>query len=290
MAAPFRPPTRAQRVAAAGPLDGLSPRERRAFEPDDAFEPLPPPGPADWLANHPERGQTFEQFQASRPNRPGARRNVLYLQQLGEFGDHAPSPDLLRRFAAAFFGLEVRLLDPASTSGITSRPNPWTGQTQLLASDLLVFLKRRLPSDAFALVGITMTDLYPEASWNFVFGQASLRDRVGVYSFARYTAADSRLVLRRSVKVLAHETGHMFGIEHCVWYHCLMNGSNHLAEADARPLHLCPADLRKLTWSTGSDVVVRYRKLRDFYRAVGFDDEVRWLERRIGWIEMDRGS
>lgn len=32
----------------------------------------------------------------------------------------------------------------------------------------------------------------------------------------------------------------------CIWYRCLMNGSNHLGEADARPLHLCPVDLRKL--------------------------------------------
>jgi len=94
-----------------------------------------------------------------------------------------------------------------------------------------------------------MTDLYPEPSWNFVFGQASLRERVGVYSFARYDSAfygEARdrdyetLLLRRSCKVLAHETGHMFGLAHCIYFNCLMNGSNHLAESDRRPLHLCP--------------------------------------------------
>jgi len=31
-----------------------------------------------------------------------------------------------------------------------------------------------------------MTDLYPESGWKFVCGQASLRDGVGVYRFARY--------------------------------------------------------------------------------------------------------
>jgi archaemetzincin len=75
-------------------------------------------------------------------------------------------------------------------------------------------------------------------------------------SCGQAATADSRkLVLRRSCKVLAHESGHMFGIEHCVWYQCLMNGSSHLAEADARPLHLCLVDLRKLQWSIGFDVV-----------------------------------
>mgnify|MGYP000107882883 CR=1 FL=1 len=36
---------------------------------------------------------------------------------------------------------------------------------------------------------VTMTDLYPSEDWNFVFGQASLRNRVGAYSFARYDPA-----------------------------------------------------------------------------------------------------
>jgi archaemetzincin len=155
---------------------------------------------------------------------------------------------------------------------VASRRNPSTGQLQLLTSDLLDLLRNRLPGDAFALLGITMIDLYPDPHWNFVFGQASLSDRVGVYNFARYDpkfygeapAGDTRgLMLRRSCKVLAHETGHIFGIEHCIWYRCVMNGSNHLAEADARPPHLCPVDLRKLQWSVGGfDVVSRYRQLR----------------------------
>jgi archaemetzincin len=76
----------------------------------------------------------------------------------------------------------------------------------------------------------------------------------------------------------------MFGIEHCVWFRCLMNGSNHLAESDARPLHLCPVDLRKLQWSTGFDVVKRYRRLLDFHRQEGFEDEAQWLDKRLRFI------
>jgi archaemetzincin len=30
------------------------------------------------------------------------------------------------------------------------------------------------------------------------------------------------------MKVLTHETGHLFGLAHCVYFHCVMNGSNHL--------------------------------------------------------------
>jgi archaemetzincin len=234
------------------------------------------------------------------PNRPDNHRGKLYLQPLGTFNESdAPPLDLLRRFTAAFFMMEVVVLPPADLAQdhITSRRNPWTGQSQLLTGDILNALTARLPKDGFVLLGITMMDLYPDPSWNFVFGQASPRDRVGVYSFARYDprfygaapTADSRqLMLRRSCKVLAHEMCHMFGIEHCVWFRCLMNGSNHLAESDARPLHLCPVDLRKLQWSIGFDVVERYQRLLSFYREEGFEDEAQWLEKRLRFIAPHR--
>lgn len=207
--------------------------------------------------------------------------------------------------------LEVKVLPPMglAESRITTRRNQYTGQTQLLTADILALLRKKLPDDAYALLGITMVDLYPEESWNFVFGQASLRHRVGVYSFARYdprfygerapprsedppgprrsgglTPDEQKLMLRRSCKVLAHETAHMFGIQHCIHFRCLMNGSNHLAESDARPLHLCPVDLRKLHHSVGFDVIERYRRLHDFCEKIGFENEEVWLEDRLEYL------
>ncbi len=299
----YTAPTPAQRLAAIGPTVGLPEALRRALEPRDDFQPIPEPGPSDWLANHPEAGQTFEQFVHFCPNRPDRHRRKIYLQPLGSFDEaEGASLDQMHRFTAAFFMMEVALLPPSGQAQqhITSRRNPNTGQIQLLTSDILNLLVTQVPEGAFALLGITMTDLYPDPSWNFVFGQASPRDHVGVYSFARYdprfygevlSAGSRKLMLRRSCKVLAHEAGHMFGIHHCVWYRCLMNGSNHLAEADARPLHLCPVDLRKLQWSIGFDVAERYRRLSEFQRQTGFEDEARWLDKRVRFIAPpDRDS
>ena len=45
-----------------------------------------------------------------------------------------------------------------------------------LIGQILTFLKKKKPEDAFCVVGITMIDLYPRDSWNFVFGQASLTE------------------------------------------------------------------------------------------------------------------
>jgi archaemetzincin len=300
VAVQFKPPGQQERLAAIGDTGNLPDVLRRAFAPGEDFEAIPQPGPHDWLANHPEEGQTFDQFVHSKPNRPDRKRNKLYLLPLGEFAkDRSPPLDQLREFAAAFFMMDVEILPTLDLgqSHIASRRNQYTGQTQLLTGDILTLLRRKLPDDAFALLGITMVDLYPEESWNFVFGQASLRERVGVYSFARYDphfygekSNDDyqQLMLRRSCKVLAHETAHMFGIRHCIYFRCLMNGSNHLAESDARPLRLCPVDLRKLHHSIGFDVIERYRRLRGFCQQASFADEARWLTGRLERIGTAR--
>jgi archaemetzincin len=197
--------------------------------------------------------------------------------------------------------MELKVLAPVTISAgrFTSRTNSMTGRRQVLTTDVLHWLKGKLPGDGFCLLAITMEDLYPEASWNFVFGQASLDERVGVYSFARYNPTFygepqgedyPALLLQRSIKVLTHETGHMFGLTHCVYFNCVMNGSNHLQESDRRPLHLCPVCLRKLQFSVGFDVVKRYATLAQFDRQAGLEDEAAWLDRRLEKIRHSAGN
>ncbi|XP_011817950.1 PREDICTED: archaemetzincin-2 isoform X3 [Colobus angolensis palliatus] len=219
-----------------------------AFQPaSDLFGPITLHSPSDWITSHPEAPQDFEQF-FSDPYRktPSPDKRSIYIQSIG---------------------------------------------------DILKFLKKKKPEDAFCVVGITMIDLYPRDSWNFVFGQASLTDGVGIFSFARYgsdfysmryegkvkklkktSSSDysifnnycipeiTSVLLLRSCKTLTHEIGHIFGLRHCQWLACLMQGSNHLEEADQRPLNLCPICLRKLQCAIGFNIVERYKAL------------VRWID------------
>ena len=291
--ADFEPPGPAERLAAIGSVVGLPKAQKQAFSPGRHFEPITKPGPSDWLTAHPERGQTYGRFLRSRANRPGKGRNVIYLLPIGAFSkERAPSLERLKEYAAGFFAMKIVVLPtaPLDQIRVTTRINPHTRKRQMLSTDVLELLKKRIPDDAFCLLAITMEDLYPEPSWNFVFGQASLRERVGVFSFVRYhpsfyggDAGDgvTELVLKRSCKILAHETGHMFGIWHCVHFNCTMNGSNHLAESDSRPMHLCPVCLRKLHSSIRFDVVDRYKKLQTFYSGAGFTTEAKWVAGRL---------
>jgi archaemetzincin len=297
----FVPPTQEEALNAIGNTSGVGALLRRALDPGTDFTPMPAPERGDWLAEHPEAGQTFDEFLRTRIHRPDGVRNKIYLQPLGLFqGDRSPSLRTLKSYAAAYFAMDVEALPPINLTGLhlTTRINPFTRNTQILTRDIMALLEKGLAGDAFCLLGITMEDLYPDPSWNFVFGQASLRDRVGVFSFARYDPAfygereehHERLLLRRSCKVLAHEIGHMFSMQHCIFFECAMNGSNHLRESDERPMALCPVCLRKLQSSIGFDLVDRYRRLYALYHDLGFEHEASWVRNRLKRIVRDENS
>ena len=297
----FEPPSAEVRAAAVGDLRTLPRLLQRAVAPDGfGFQPIPMPEGSDWLNAHDEPGQTFLQFTASLPNRPTPARRVIYLQPLGEFAPGASPPlEQLNAFTAAYFSMEVKALPAISLEQARLTTRIHHGKEQILAPAVLGFLKKRLPPDAFCMLAITMTDLYPEPSWNFVFGMASLQERVGVFSFARYDPAaggktrdkeHEALIMERSCKVLAHETAHMFGLAHCIYYRCLMNGSNHLEETDRQPLHLCPVCLRKLQWSTGFNVLERYTKLARIARGAGLRTTAQFLDAQIETLKEGEGS
>jgi archaemetzincin len=297
----FRPTEQNEVLHLIGRTEGLPIALKKALTPGDDFAPIPAPKPGYWLAEHHEPGQTFEDFVKVDPIKPDKLRDKIYLQPLDDFSKgRSPQIETLAEYAAAYFGMDVRIVPPLQTNraNITTRVNPYSGNRQLLTTDILELLVRRMPSDAFCMMAITMEDLYPHPSWNFVFGQASAQDRVGVFSFARYDPAFygeergenyQELLLRRSCKVLVHETAHMFSLAHCIFFNCVMNGSNHLQESDVRPMHLCPVCLRKLQFGIGLDVVDRYRKLCIFYETVGFAHEARWVSNRLKRI-LDDGD
>jgi archaemetzincin len=292
----FKPPTDSERLQAIGSTNGLSETLRKALEPGKQFEPITIPKPGDWLAEHQETGQGFDGFVGSRSNRPDENHNKIYLQPLGQFlNGQVPLVETLGEYAGVFFAMEVKVRTPLTfdESNVTTRINQYTKKRQILTGDVLAILRRNLPSDAFCVLAVTMEDLYPKPSWNFVFGQALLRGRVGVYSFARYdpvfyglkrSKEYEKILLQRSCRVLTHEAAHMFGLQHCIYFKCVLNGSNHLQESDSRPLHLCPVCLRKLQYSIGFDVVTRYRNLLHFYQKAGLDDEAKWVTKRLEWI------
>lgn len=232
------------------------------------------PGPNDWLANYEEDGQSFEEYLTSSPIRPTTKRNKLYVLPLGTFNSRAS--EIITdsaTFMGLYFQIPVVMLKTKSLDQVpdyAQRVNPNSGDEQLLSTWVLEdFLKPQLPDDALALIAFTSIDLWPGEGWNYVFGQASLRGRVGVWSIARNGDPNKdeksyALCLTRTLKTATHETGHMLSIAHCTAWNCNMAGANSLEESDRIPLYLCPECVAKVCWSTRSDLGKRYAELLSF--------------------------
>jgi archaemetzincin len=250
------------------------------------------PEPGDWLAEHREHGQTFREFQRASTLRPTAERRTIVLQPLGAFtAEQRAVLVTLQQATALYFGLPVEVAEgkPLPARGRRVRQRAGAPLVQYLTSEILDSFSRSTPDHAIAYLGVTFQDLYPEASWNFVFGEAELSARVGVYSLLRFTpefnheandeAARHRFT-RRAIQLLAHEAGHIFGIQHCTAFECVMNGSNSLSESDRAPLEPCHECLHKLAFALRLRPLQRYAELGRFYEEHGLSEDARWTRER----------
>jgi archaemetzincin len=249
---------------------------------------LPDPRPGDWLAEHREPGQTFAEYINSRPVQKTNKLLTIYLCLIGDFTE--PQRRILKLtqdYLALFFDCQVKVNRQIALTTIPARAkrtHPTWGDRQLLTSYILHdVLEPERPADALAYLALTASDLWPGRGWNFVFGEASLRERVGVWSIYRNGDPESEfpLCLRRTLGTASHETGHILGMRHCIAYSCLMNGSNHQEESDRTPMYLCPVCLRKLCWNLRVEPIPYLRSLQEFCSQNGLDTEALWNKKAI---------
>jgi len=261
------------------------------------FPDLPPAGPCDWFGNgqpgeDERRGQPLKRFLQPGPHRsfPTTRCKRIYLQPLGDVSG-APDAKVLRDLMQRWFLLECVVLPApkkAELAGITRNPDGCGYGPQLECPSAAALLHAIKPKDSFIVLGYTMEDICDtNKGFQFLFGQAHLDLGCGLFSFARYTDdvhRDSPRFLRRCGMVLCHEALHLFGVRHCVYASCVMNGSNHLDESEARPFALCPVDLRKLQLTLDQaktdgkaslpvDLASRERALGAFFEAHGLAED-----------------
>lgn len=250
--------------------------------------------PGSWLSQFREFGQTFEQYRAEGPNQPEDDA-PLVLTALGDFrvrGDEARAlVDPVREFLSIYYQRPVQSGAPQPLP-----PAAWDGDRgasgQYDAEAVLDSLKGSCPDGTAACLSVTDEDLYVN-TLQYVFGLGHFHRRVGVFSMYRLwepvvdPSSGSRVEatppepLRRALKVAVHEMGHEFTVAHCVHYrHCVMAGTNSLAESDAGSLMLCPLDHRKLHWNLRFDDRKRFRELAEFGVRHGLHAEARY------WAEM----
>lgn len=240
---------------------------------------MPPLQSGDWLAQHPETGQSLPEYIYIKPVSPNDSQRVIYLQPIGNF--KADQDSIVRataEYLQLFFHLKTRILPVISDSLIpsASRRTREDGSEQLHTRYILdSILQPNIPADAIVVMAVTAKDLYPKDSWNYVFGEAYTKKRTGVSSLHRYyeDGKDNTLCLKRFIKTSSHEISHMFSLLHCTHAVCAMNGTNHLIEADSKPNRLCSVCLSKLYWNLEFNNTERLSALKDFFKKHGLESD-----------------
>jgi archaemetzincin len=252
---------------------------------EKGFERMKPPVEGEWLFRFPEKGQTFDEYLEDKPNKSAPGHNTIYLRPLGPLSPRSKAAlAAVASFTRAFFQVETKVLpeEPIFADALVKNRRE---NDQYDCSKITDHLAQERPEDALIYAGIADQDLF-SGDLNFVFGVGSFHQRVGVYSFVRFAEPSDPLgrieknYRRRAFQLVAHELGHMFTLNHCIFYMCEQNGSLSLYESDHAPSHACPVCLKKLQWNVGFDVKKRYADLAAVYKTEGLDDDARFCEER----------
>lgn len=255
---------------------------------------LTKPAYGDWLFSHKENGQTFEQYEKSKHIVPTKESNIIYIRPVGNFTDlQKKQIELLNEYLEIYFQLKTKTLEPVSNNAVpkTARRMLYESHEQLLAGYLLdSILKKEKPLNRIALMGLSELDLYPKPEWNYVFGLASYRDKVGVSSIYRLqdgelTTENFNLCLSRLLKISSHEIGHMFGLHHCTNANCVMNGTNSMSETDKHFIRLCSVCQEKLNSCIKYDNKKRLTDLEKYFKRNNLTEEYELMQKDITVIQ-----
>ena len=272
------------------------------------YKPIPPPGPNDWLMNHKEYGQTFNEYKnfgfheiqaikGKMGNKNLIKKEVIYIAPLNyninPLFDENFITSIIVFCQSYFHDMQFRKLNIEINHKNVEYRKYEDGSYQINACTLIEKIYKKMPEDAYCLIGITDVDIYNDVrvikprEWiyypppyknNFCYELNSYKYWVSLCSIARFDpmfskdsppsseeekAASFFKLLKRSIKMVVKNISHMFGLKNCIFFSCVMNGFGSMKEFDSRPVEICPCCLRKIF----TNIVRKYHRLDDGKRV-----------------------
>lgn len=282
------PPPQPWQVA-LGELDDLDPAQRRWLLDGDGHEPASERALA-IMHRHGERSRSVGEHLAMRPNHLDDRRHALVLQPIGsfpfdvvegyDFVGLVRSPPLtdLADVLNAMFGMQIEI--PGAQTFVAA-DHPSRVRDGLLQYDAMAWLERLgrdVPDHAYGMLALVNVDLFAWVEQQYAFGWTLHHERRGIASFARLDPSFvggrrpddlDGAILRRSLRLVAHECAHLFGLTHCTFFRCLLGPVDDLSDLDALALRPCPVCQCKLLRTAGIDPVAAGAATDDAFARLG---------------------
>jgi len=256
-------PNKYEIQCAIGSFGGEKFKTKKALEKiDEYWVHKTHPKAGDWLWEQNEQGQCYPQFTGNKNAVLSSGKNVIYIVPIKRKENSVINKKLLQDYKkmikAFYYGVKVQILKNVYVEDlVTNEKLEWSeNEEQFNSKKFLSWINVKygyLKKNYIGIISIIDEDLFCD-ELNYVFGLACPMTQVGISSVVRYTAKfteeefDYNTFLMRTLKTTLHEIGHMFGLLHCIYYECNMNGSNNLEKSDIRPIYFCPVCYRKLSY------------------------------------------
>jgi len=269
------------------------------------YEEIPLPQKGDWLWDHKETGQSYKSLITGITNQPSFSHNTIYIKNLdegmeGSFLTKEIIEHLRTLLEIYYVAPKVKIISDNYNFDTLKIPNRENYYLQYHAGKTIEILSKLIPKDGLLIIGFTAFDIYPRDEWNFVFGLADKMSGCGVFSLCRYydeifsSNLDKekgfliRTVTKLAGKIMNHEVGHLFGLNHCIYFKCVMNGSNHMQENLTKPFDFCPVCLRKIWGNLKFDLVERFIQIPKCLEKIDnqlYKEEIDWYNKRYSSIK-----
>lgn len=241
------------------------------------FGPMDEQLRGDWTSTkdgQTEKPESFDEFLER------DRRHITEGQSLGIFFiGNLPeliSRDELRGFVQAYFSLQVVFLPNQDRNSIPK--DAWRSilhyvpqaNACLILDRVLAPLKKPHAKSYWGIIAITHEDLLydPNDDLDYVYGLS----RAGEPGFPGIAIVSTRRIWRpdavgvetsrlRLFKLVTHEIGHLFHVQHCLKHACIMNGVETVDQIDRHPIEVCPDCMAKICWIGQIYPKARYDRL-----------------------------
>jgi len=281
-------------------LSSASPQLKKYLNPkNDIFPLLKDPKPGDWLYGVKETPQTFLHYKRmyhKKKLKNQLKKGKIYLLPIGLW-DYPL--EILCELLNRYYYMEtvvtpameivetsdniVKLVLKNYEFTIECEKTDKTFQTKDLRHMLKSLLKSEYTDASFL---VALTDKAITSDDGELFGEADSHRFVCTIGLHRFKHESYDKLLWYTSSTIVHEIGHLFGLDHCVYYECVMEGTNTFDEFDRQPLYLCPVCLHKMCHAMNFDVMRRYVGLLEFYsKHECFRKEKEWVERRLEQIK-----